>query len=117
MAPSMSAKARAAEPLAGIDAALAAGARWQVSGLAGERLHGAAQRTLWASVKEATQGHWEALPPVSPLATWLVLAQGSPSTIFWITNGALYITTEGRSWRAPVDAARLADWQAQAARW
>jgi hypothetical protein len=111
------AKARAAEPLAAIDAALAAGARWQVAGLAGGRQHGDAQRAFWASMKEATQGQWEAVQPPVPATPWLMLEQGSPGAILWVMNGALYVTAQGQSWRAPVDAVRLADWQAQVARW
>lgn len=111
------AKARVAEPLAAIDAALAAGARWQVAGVTGGRQHGDAQRALWASMKEATQGRWEAVQPAVPTAPWLVLEQGSPGANFWIMNGALHVTAQGQTWRAPVDAARLADWQAQVALW
>jgi hypothetical protein len=114
---SLAAKARAAEPLAAIDAALAAGARWQVAGLAGGRQHGDAQRAFWASMKEATQGHWEAVQPTVPTAPWLMLEQGSPGATLWVMNGALHITAQGQTWRAPVDAARLADWQEQVARW
>ena len=100
-----------------IDAALAAGARWRVTGLPGVRQHGDAQRAFWASVREATQGHWVTVQPVSPIAPWLVLEPDSPGALLWITNDALYINVQGQSWRAPVDAARLADWQTQVARW
>jgi hypothetical protein len=113
----LAAKARAAEPLAAIDAALAAGARWQAAGLAGGRQHGDAQRAFWASVREATQGRWEAVPPITPYAPWLMLEQGSPGAVLWIMDGALHVTAQGQNWRAPVDAARLADWQEQVARW
>lgn len=111
------AKAQAAEPLAGIDAALAAGARWQAAGSAGGVQHGPAQRAFWASVHLTTQGQWEAVPPTLPPAPWLVLEQGPRRTVFWVMDGALHVTSEGQSWRAPVDALRLADWQAQIARW
>jgi hypothetical protein len=114
---SLAAKARAAEPLAAIDAALAAGARWQVAGVAGDRQHGDAQRQWWLEVRGATQGRWEAVQPISPYAPWLVIEQGSPGAFLWIMNGALYITAQGQTWRAPVDATRLADWQAQVALW
>ncbi len=113
----LAAKARTADPLAAVDAALAAGARWQASGVTGHRPHGDAQRAFWVSVKVATQGHWEAVPPLSPLAPWLTLEPASPGAILWVMNDALYITAQGQSWRAAVDAALLADWQAQVARW
>jgi hypothetical protein len=111
----LAAKARPAEPLAALDAALAAGARWQVAGVA--VLHGPAQQAMWSSVQDATRGRWEAgLPALSP-APWLVLERGSSRTVLWIVDGALHVTADGRSWRAPVDAALLIDWQAQVARW
>jgi hypothetical protein len=109
------AKARAAEPLAAIDAALAEGARWQAAGVTVQ--HGPAQRAFWSSVQEATRGRWEPAPPSPPPAPWLALEPGSPRTMLWIMDGALHVTADGRSWRAPVDAALLADWQAQVARW
>jgi hypothetical protein len=111
----LAAKARAAEPLALIDAALAAGAGWQVAGVAVQ--HGLAQQALWSSVQEATRGRWQAAPQAMPPAPWLVLEPGSPRMMLWIVDGALHVTADGRSWRAPVDAALLADWQAQVARW
>jgi hypothetical protein len=113
---SLAAKARSAEPLAAIDAALAAGARWQVA--TGTVPHGPAQRAFWASVDEATRGRWEAVPDAVPPAPWLVLEPGSSGgAVFWIANGALHLNAEGRSWRAPVDAVRLADWQERLERW
>jgi hypothetical protein len=115
---SLAAKARAAEPLAAIDAALAAGARWQAAGSAGGVAHGPAQRALWASVQEATRGHWEAVPPALPSDPWLVLDHGSPPrAILWIMNGALYVTAEGQSWRAPITAAQREAWTAEVGRW
>jgi hypothetical protein len=117
MSMSLAAKARAAEPLAGIDASLAAGARWQVAGLAGDRQHGEAQLAFWALVKAATQGHWEMVQPVSPPAPWLALEQGSPGAMLWITNGALYVTAQGQSWRAPITLAQREAWLAEVARW
>ena len=117
IAPGMASAARmhAADPLAAVDAALAAGARWQGAGWAGGRLHGDAQHAFWVSVKAATQGRWEAVSPLTPSAPWLALAQGG--AILWPAGDTLFITVHGQSWRAPVDAARLADWQAQVARW
>lgn len=114
----LAAKVRVADPLAAVDATLAAGARWQGAGLAGGRPHGDAQRAFWVSVKVATQGRWEAVSPQAPSAPWLVLEQGARNAILWTANDdALYITVQGQSWRAAVDAARVADWQAQVARW
>jgi hypothetical protein len=111
----LAAKARAAEPLAAIDAALAAGARWQAAGVT--MPHGPAQRAFWSSVQGATRGRWEAAPPALPPAPWLALEAGSPRAVLWIVDGALLVTADGRSWRAPVDAALLVDWRAQVARW
>jgi hypothetical protein len=114
---SLAAKARAAEPLAAIDAALAAGALWQAAGSAGSVQHGPAQRLLWASVQDATRGRWEAMPPTWPPAPWLVLDQGSPGAILWMTDGALYVTAEGQTWRVPITAAQRDAWMAEVARW
>jgi hypothetical protein len=111
------AKAIAADPLAVIDTALAAGARWRVTGLPGMRTHGDAQRAFWASVKDATLGRWATVELAQSFAPWLVLEQDSRGAALWITDDALHITAQGQTWRAPVDAARLADWQAQVARW
>jgi hypothetical protein len=68
-------------------------------------------------VQEATRGRWEAAPPALPPAPWLALEAGSPRAVLWIVDGALLVTADGRSWRAPVDAALLVDWRAQVARW
>jgi hypothetical protein len=115
---SLAAKARAAEPLPAIEAALAAGARWQAAGSAGGVAHGPAQRALWASVQEATRGRWEPVPPALPPDPWLVLDQGSPPRAsLWIKDGALYVTAEGQSWRAPITAAQREAWTAEVARW
>jgi hypothetical protein len=111
------APARVAEPLAAIDAALAAGARWQASGLAGERPHGNAQRAFWASVRAATQGRWQPAPPTMPPAPWLQLGGGSREAMWWVMDGALHVTLDGRTWRAPVEPSQLREWQEAVARW
>ncbi len=111
------ASADTAEPLAAIDAALAAGARWQVSGLAGDRPHGDAQRAFWASVRAATQGRWQSVSPTLPLTPWLLLRRGSSDTTFWVIDGALHLTMDGRAWRAPVEPSLLREWQEASARW
>lgn len=110
-------RVRMTDPMTALDAALAAGARWRVTGLSGARQHGDAQRAFWASVREATQGQWAAVQPVSPTTPWLVLEHDSQGALLWIMNEALHVNVQGQSWRAPVDAARLVDWQAQVARW
>ena len=109
--------ARVAEPLAAIDAALAAGARWQASGLAGDRPHGDAQRAFWASARAATQGRWQSVPPTMPSAPWLQLSGGSREATLWVMDGALHVSMDGRTWRAPVEPAQWRDWQEAVARW
>lgn len=111
------ATARVAEPLAAIDTALAAGARWQASGLAGDRPHGDAQRAFWASVRAATQGRWQSVPTTMPSVPWLLLVRASSEATLWVMDGALHVTLDGRTWRAPVEPSQLREWQEAIARW
>jgi hypothetical protein len=47
-----------------------------------------------------------------------VLRQDARRVPFWVEGGTLHtLDPEGRAWRAPVGAARLAAWQAEVARW
>ena len=109
--------ARAAEPLAAIDAALAVGVRWQASGVAGDRSHGDAQRAFCASVRAATQGRWQSVPPITPVVPWLLVGRGSSDAVIWVMDGALHVTMDGRTWRAPVESAQVREWQEVIARW
>jgi hypothetical protein len=117
---SLAAKARATEPLAGIDAALAAGARWQVAGVAGDRQQGEAQQQWWLEVRGATQGRWQrdlTLREV-PRPTWVSLVGGERVVaVLSVEADALVLVEDGTAWKVPVDAAQLRQWKEQVLRW
>lgn len=116
---SLAAKARAAEPLAAIDAALAAGARWQVAGLAGDRQHGAAQRQWWLEVRGATQGRWQRDLTLreAALPTWLSLLGERVVAVLSVEADALVLVEDGTAWKVQVDAAQVRQWKEQVLRW
>ena len=57
------------DPLQGLEADGAAAWTWHVSGpsgAVGDRAHGTAQQALWAALRQATQGRWQAAAPRRP---------------------------------------------------
>jgi hypothetical protein len=69
-------------------------------------------------MRAATQGRWDAAPPMPPLAPWLQLRSGERRSVLWLRDGALYLTdADGRTWRAPVTPEQARDWQRSVARW
>jgi hypothetical protein len=116
----LSGQARAPDPLATVDAWLAApSAQWQ----AGGRMwpHDAARAAWWARFKQTTAGTWEPLPrvrPPSPPWLTLVVAEREAATVHLEGDGVLLcLAAESRCWRAQLAAAEREAWLAERARW
>lgn len=105
------------DPLHTLDAAGPQAWTWSGSALGGERAHGEPQQALWAALREATEGRWQPVPPISPVP-WLVLQQGAQRSTLWLADGALYLVdAQGRAWRAPISAEQARDWQRSVGSW
>jgi hypothetical protein len=90
---------------------------WTATGV-GDRVHGPAQRELWAAMRAATAGRWSAVAPIQPFSPWLLLTVGEHTSTLWLMNDELHVTdAAGRTWRAPITPDQSRDWQAAVARW
>jgi hypothetical protein len=115
-APMRADPAAAYDPLMALDVRDTAAWAWVAAGA--ERAHGAAQRALWATMRAATQGRWDAAPTARAAVPWLVLRDGAQQTQLLLADGALYLTdAEGRTWRASVTPEQARDWQQAVSRW
>lgn len=119
---SLADRAPSFDPLQGLEADGTAAWTWRVSGpggAVGERAHGAAQQALWAALRRATQGRWQALPPGGAAAPWLVLQPGPQRMFrFWVAGDHLHLVDpQGHAWRAPVSAEQARDWQQTVGSW
>ena len=92
--------------------------RWQV---AGGRMaaHGPAQRDWWAALARATQGRWHAAGGGEPAGMQVTLTiDGVPrGSLAFEPNHLLWREPGGLTWRAPIAADTLREWQAALARW
>lgn len=116
---SMADRAQVIDPLQAFEAAGSAAWTWRASGVDGERAHGEPQRALWNTLRQATQGRWQAVDHQSrPPAPWLVLRHGPQDAALWLTGNTLYFSDgQGRAWRAPVTAQQARDWQQAVGSW
>ena len=60
---------------------------------------------------------WQPVPPVTPFAPWLRVGGASSDAVTWVMDGALHVSMQGGTWRAPVAPALVREWQEAVAGW
>jgi hypothetical protein len=116
-----------ARATADLDAALAsdaARARWRTA--AGRLVaHGSAQRDWWSALSRATEGRWQRVQAADARASGAAGAANLVLLIDGVAYGSLAFEPQAvvwrdanrGTWRAPLDAATLREWQEALARW
>lgn len=81
--------------------------------------HDAAQRDWWSALARATQGRWQAAAGGAPAGAQVtVTIDGVPrGSLVFEPNHVVWREPGGLSWRAPIAADTLRDWQEALARW